>query len=152
MANLNIRNLSEADKKKIRIEAGKADKSMEEWARSLILSALPQDELEQTLEKFLSSADFVEGCKAGTRASWNGSGYSVELFKDGTWRVLWNNEIGNLYESPGEIIGLPTLNDDDYQQCVVDGDMTEDDYFLSMFQNDEEELKQGMRDKLVGIA
>lgn len=108
--------------------------------------------LEKCLEAFLRSPDFGEGCKAATKASWGGSGYSVELFADGTWRVLWDNEIGNLYESPGEIISLPVLNDDDYQECVVDRDMTEDDYFFSVFQNDEEELKQGMRDKLAGVA
>jgi hypothetical protein len=154
VANLNIRNLSEQDKKKIRIEAAKSDKSMEEWARSLILSALPLDELEQTLEKFLDSPDFGEGCKKATKASWGGSGYSVELFADGTWRVLWDNEIGNKYESPGEILGLPTLDDDDYQECVAadDAPMTEDDYFFSVFQNNEEELKQFLRDKLAGVA
>lgn len=104
------------------------------------------------LEAFLEFPDFGEGCKAATKASWSGSGYSVELFPDGHWRVLWDNGIGNLYRSPGTIISLPTLDDDDYQQCVVDGDMTEDDYFFSVFQNDEEELKQLMRDKLAGVA
>jgi hypothetical protein len=66
--------------------------------------------------------------------------------------VLFDEEIGNLYQSPGEILGIPALDDNDYQQCVVDGPMSEEEYFLSVFQNDEAELKQEVRDKLAGIA
>jgi hypothetical protein len=48
-----------------------------------------------------------------TQASFGGSGYSVELFTDGTYRLLWNNNIGNLYDSPGIIVPVPVLSDDD---------------------------------------
>jgi len=50
---------------------------------------------------------------SSTQAGYGGSGYSVELFDDGTFRVLWNNEIGNLYESPGLILGIPQLDTDE---------------------------------------
>lgn len=111
-----------------------------------------QATMSATLEKFLESPDFGEGCKSATKASWGGSGYSVELFPDGHWRLLWDNEIGNRYESPGTILGLPTLDDNDYQKCVVDDGMDEDEYFYEVFSNDEEKLKQDMRDKLTGAA
>jgi hypothetical protein len=48
-----------------------------------------------------------------TQASFGGSGYSVELFTGGTYRLLWNNNIGNLYDSPGIIVPVPALNEDD---------------------------------------
>lgn len=70
----------------------------------------------RTLEQFIDSADFEEGVTSSTTAGFGGSGYSVELFEDGTWRVLWDNQIGNLYTSPGIILGIPqfdqeTVND-----------------------------------------
>lgn len=112
--------------------------------------------LEKCLEAFMASNEFPEALAKGTCDSWGGGGTNVELCPSGierqSWRVLFNNEIGNLYESPGEILGLPTLDDDDYQKCVVEGDMTQEEYFFSVFQNHEEELKQGLRDKLAGRA
>lgn len=65
-----------------------------------------------------------EGILKSTRAGWGGSGYSVELFPDGTYQVLWDNQIGNLYDSPGWIFSLPKLNSDtydDYHDDCEDG-------------------------------
>ena len=59
--------------------------------------------------------DFEDACVSSTKAGWNGSGYSVELFEDG-YRVLWNNQIGNLYDSPGVILSVPELGDDDWDE------------------------------------
>lgn len=102
----------------------------------------------ETLDKFLASDEFGSALMKATRASWGGSGYSVEIFPDGHWRVLWDNEIGNLYDSPGVILGLPTLDDSDYQECVVDGGMDEEEFFYQVYENDVEELAQSMRDAL----
>ena len=104
----------------------------------------------QTLEAFLASDEFPEALVKATKASWGGSGYSVELFEDGSWRVLWNNEIGNLYESPGTILGLPTLDDDDYSQWMEQygKELGENEYFRLVYENDEEELKAELREKL----
>jgi hypothetical protein len=106
--------------------------------------------LQNTLEAFLKSDDFKSGLIASTRASWGDSGYSVELFEDGTWQTLWNNQIGNLYETPGVILSLPTLDDSSYQECIHDAyePMSEEDYFDMVFANDEDELAQSMRDAL----
>lgn len=60
---------------------------------------------------------------SSTKASWGGSSYSVELFPDGDYRILWNNNIGNLYDSTGVIVGIPSLSDEE-----SDGD--ESDWFF----------------------
>jgi len=45
---------------------------------------------------------------------WESDTYHVELFVDGTYRCLYGSEIGNLYESAGIIIGVPSLIADEY--------------------------------------
>lgn len=40
----------------------------------------------------------------------------MELFEDGAYRVLWNNSIGNLYDSPGVILGIPELGDEEWDE------------------------------------
>jgi len=57
--------------------------------------------------------DFESAVDSSTQAGYSGSGCSVELFKDGTYRVLWNNSIGNLYDSEGTILGVPKLSEED---------------------------------------
>jgi hypothetical protein len=59
------------------------------------------------------AADIEEAIDKSTQASFDGNGYSIELFTDGTYRLLWNNNIGNLYDSPGIIVPVPALSDDD---------------------------------------
>jgi hypothetical protein len=106
-------------------------------------------ELEQTLEAFLKSDDFEKGITASTKASWGGSGYSVELFEDGTWRVLWDNQIGNLYTSPGVILDIPTFDDNEYQECVNgENPISEEEFFSMCFANDEEEIAGRLRESL----
>jgi hypothetical protein len=58
-------------------------------------------------------AEIEEAIEKSTQAGFGGSGYSVELFADGTHRVLWDNQIGNRYNSPGLIVGIPKLEDDE---------------------------------------
>lgn len=76
------------------------------------------EELKEVLNAFLDSPDLVWGIVASTCAGFGGSAYSVELFHDGTWRVLWNNQIGNRYDSPGIILGIPALDDQDYDDLM----------------------------------
>lgn len=67
---------------------------------------------ESTLEQFIDNDGFSDMVMRSTVAGFGGSGYSVELFEDGTWRVLWNNQIGNLYISPGVILPIGTYDDE----------------------------------------
>ena len=71
--------------------------------------------IQQAFDKFMSN-DFKAAVDSSTKASWGGSGYSVEMFDDGTYRVLWNNNIGNMYDSPGLVLEVPALNDGDWDE------------------------------------
>lgn len=75
------------------------------------------DIYDEAFEIFMEEA-FEDACISSTKASWGGSGYSVELFADGTYRVLWNNNIGNLYDSPGLIISIPPLGDEEWDDDI----------------------------------
>ena len=111
--------------------------------------------LRDTLRKFLKSDDFKSGVISSTKAGWGGSCYKVELFPDGTWRVLWANEIGNLYETPGVILVLPQLDFDPSEKDeMIDGGAVEnEDEFLSMvFDNNSSELKSEIRDDFSDFA
>lgn len=88
--------------------------------------------IQNAFDNFMST-DFEAAVDSSTKASWSGSGYSVELFEDGTYRVLWNNQIGNRYESPGLVLGVPSLNDEEW----------DDDPSIRFYDNAE----QAMRDK-----
>lgn len=59
------------------------------------------------------SADILSATKAG----FGGSNYYLELLPSGDHRVLWDGEIGNQYESPGILVRLPQLGDDDWDEC-----------------------------------
>lgn len=100
------------------------------------------------LNAFLASDDFASGVLSSTKAGFGGSSYKVELFQDGTWRVLWANEIGNLYESPGEILSIPQLNDSDYQDLCDMAESEEDEAILQHLRNSDtlQDLENYMRD------
>lgn len=101
-----------------------------------------------TLENFLASKDFQSGVISSTLASWGGSGYSVELFPNGRWSVLWDNQIGNLYESPGKILSLPDLDTEDMAEYIDGGAGSQEEFLRLAFAATEEELKVEMREKL----
>lgn len=70
-----------------------------------------------TLQKFVQSPEFVDAVVSSTQAGFGGGGYSVEIFPDDTHRVLWNGQIGNRYESPGEIIRIPQLSESEVAEA-----------------------------------
>lgn len=68
------------------------------------------------LQNFAKSEEFVDAVVKSTQAGWGGSGYSVEVFPDGRHRVLWNNQIGNKYHSPGMIVRIPQLSSEEVNE------------------------------------
>lgn len=78
----------------------------------------------KTLEKFAQSDDFVKAVLSSTEAGFAGSGYSVEVFENGSWRVLWDNQIGNLYVSPGMIVPVPQLTQEQHDEADDDDNIT----------------------------
>jgi hypothetical protein len=96
--------------------------------------------LRQAFETFMEEA-FEDAVIASTKASWGGSGYSVELL-DGSFRTLWNDCIGNLYDSPGIILSIPTLNSEDWND-----DSPKD----SFFDNTEELMVESFSECLQGL-
>lgn len=99
--------------------------------------------VQNALESFLSNdEDFLAGMIASTKAGFGGSSYSVELLEDGRYQVLWANQIGNKYNSPGVILEIPQFNDEEAQ--VID---TEDENQLTMG-SDYETAKTFMRESL----
>ena len=85
--------------------------------------------------------DFEQSCDSSTQASWGGGGYSVELFDDGTYRVLWDNEIGNLYVSDGIILGVPALGDDEW----------DDDKSIRFYDNAKEYMQTAFSDAVEDV-
>lgn len=66
--------------------------------------------------------EFDSACDKATEASYSMSGYSVELCSDGSYRVIWDNNLGNRYDSPGVLLGIPPLTEDetDAEQAMKD--------------------------------
>lgn len=95
-------------------------------------AARPQKQFSAAFEAFMAT-EAEEAIISSTRAGWGGSGCSVELSQNGTFHVLWNNQIGNLYHSEGVIIGVPQLGDDEYNS---------DDEALSMFDEALDNLRE----------
>lgn len=83
-------------------------------------SGLPQETrnwlvgIKQAWIAYRTSDKFYASIDSSTAAGWGGSGYSVELFEDGSFRILWDNNIGNLYISPGIILGITQLKEDEW--------------------------------------
>jgi hypothetical protein len=71
--------------------------------------------VQQAFEHFIADdggKTFEEAVKSSTTAGFNGSGYTVELCEDGTFRVLWDGMIGNQYYSPGILLSIPQFDQD----------------------------------------
>lgn len=70
--------------------------------------------------EFVKSDEFIDAVIKSTQAGWGGSGYSAEFFEDGSHRVLWDGQIGNLYQSAGEIVGIPQLTESQVSEADED--------------------------------
>ena len=86
--------------------------------------------------------DFEDAVDSSTSAGYGGSGYSVELFRDGTYEVLWDGSIGNLYDSEGIILKVPQLSEDDQDSEDPDNNFygNVEDYMIDLFSEKIKEL------------
>lgn len=75
-------------------------------------------------QQFAQSEEFVDAVISSTQAGFGGSGYSAEFFEDGSHRVMWNGQIGNLYESAGEIVPVPQLSQEEVLEADEDNGLT----------------------------
>lgn len=96
--------------------------------------------IQETFEEFMSEA-FEKSVDQSTQAGWGGSGYSVELLSD-SYRVLWDNQIGNQYDSPGLILGIPQLGDEEWDE----------DPTIRFYDNAEEEMRAKFQESLAEMA
>ena len=69
--------------------------------------------IENAFDSFMR-IDFESAVNSSTIASFGGSGYSVELFPTGNYRLLWDGEIGNRYDSSGLLLSVPQLTDEEW--------------------------------------
>ena len=76
---------------------------------------ISQQGYQSAFDNFIQDTEAVESAiwKA-TEAGFGGSGYSLELFGNGTHRILRNDSIGKLYTSPGIVIGISRIDNDEY--------------------------------------
>jgi hypothetical protein len=74
------------------------------------------EDMRKAFEAFLDSADLEAAFMSSTKAAWGGGSYSVELFPDGEFRILPSGSIGNKYVSPGGILKIPPLTEDEYDE------------------------------------
>lgn len=130
----------------LRKENQKLKKQLEKWKMLAVQNDEYLNGIITSCEKFKSEA-IEEAIKSSTQASWGGNGYSVELFSNGTYRVLWNNQIGNLYESPGTIIGIPVCGDDESPN-----DESEEWFFDNAVEEFESKFKQWKSDYIKHLS
>lgn len=62
---------------------------------------------------------------SSTRASWNGSYYVLEVVED-HYRVVWADRVGNLYYSPGIMLPIPALSENEYDEYDEDNSYFDD--------------------------
>ena len=96
--------------------------------------------IENAFHNFMSQ-DFEDTVISSTKASWSGGSYKVELFCDGSYRIHWSGNVGNLYDSNGLMLTVPSLSDEDWNQTPSQ----------CFFDNAEEEMRAKFRESLASI-
>lgn len=109
-----------------------------------------QRKLDQGLEAFIASPDFKEAIAGASIASWKGAERYLELFPDGSYRILHyeHHERGqSKYESPGDLLILPSFDCAEMPQFIEDGG-TEQEWFDLAFANERDEIEQELKQNL----
>jgi hypothetical protein len=92
---------------------------------------------QQAFDNFMSSA-FEAAVDSSTTASWGGGAYAVELFEDGTYRTMHKGSLGNLYDTDGLLLTIPSLSDEDW----------DDDPSIRHYGNAEDEIREWFEDAM----
>jgi hypothetical protein len=93
--------------------------------------------IQQAFDNFMSS-DFEATVDSSTAASWGGGAYVVELFEDGAYRTMDKGSVGNLYDSPGLILTVPHLNEEEW----------DDDSNTHFYDNAEDKIREWFADAM----
>lgn len=105
--------------------------------------------LTRAFDAFLKSNDFKKSIIDSTKFSWQtGDGhFNVELFVDGSWRTEKHDPLCNKYETPGIVLGLPTLDCDEMPQ-FIEKDGTEEEWLNLAFANESYEIEKELKNDL----
>lgn len=63
---------------------------------------------------FMQPDNFKQAVDKATVSSWSGNEYFVELFESGDYRLIPGMSLGNLYDTPGMILKVPHLTDEEW--------------------------------------
>jgi hypothetical protein len=78
-----------------------------------------EEGVKRALEAFLGDdKEFTAAVISSTNAGFHGSSQSIELFEDGTYRIIWTEAIGSRYQPTGELLRVPQLSDEDYRDLA----------------------------------
>ena len=69
--------------------------------------------IKTAFETFINGNDVESAIDSSTAAGWGGGAFYVELFDNGTYRVLDGIRLGNKYQAGGLILKIPALAQDD---------------------------------------
>lgn len=86
------------------------------------IAATSNDGIVAAFEAFMRDG-FVDAVRASTRAHRNGGGdYAVELLPNGSWRTTYRRaaEQTTPYVSPGIVIGVPALDEEQHEDEFYD--------------------------------
>lgn len=73
-----------------------------------------EQKIKKQFDQFMTLG-FEEAVDSSTKASWGGSSYTVEITEN-SYRVLWSDDVGNLYSSPGIMLTVPSLSEDEWDE------------------------------------
>lgn len=82
----------------------------------------------EALEAFLGDEEeFREAVLLSTRLGWGGGAAFLEMFEDGSYRIIPSHQLGNLYQSPGLIVEIPSISDEEMLELkqTADYDISE---------------------------
>jgi len=72
--------------------------------------------IDRAWDSFCRSNSYRMGIVFATKAVWNKSTHIVELLPDGTYKLLWKEGIRRSYQSPGVMLVIEHLADEEWDE------------------------------------